>query len=45
MMAPPTPWTARKNTIQASARLPLGVSPHSADAPANTITPSVTILR
>jgi hypothetical protein len=45
MIAPPRPWTARKITIHASARLPFGVSPHSADAPANTMTPSVTIVR
>ncbi len=45
MMAPPTPWITRKNTIHASARLPLGVSPPSTDAPAKTITPIVTIFR
>lgn len=45
MIAPPTPCTTRNATIHASAALPLGVSPHSADAPANTITPSVTIFR
>jgi hypothetical protein len=45
MIAPPSPWTARKITIQASANDPFGVSPHSAEAAANTITPSVTILR
>jgi len=44
MIAPPTPWKARKITIQASAKLPFGVSPHSAEAAANTITPSVTIF-
>ena len=35
---------ARNSTIQASARLPVGVSPHSADAPANTMTPRMTIF-
>ncbi len=45
MIAPPAPWITRKVTIHASARLPLGVSPHIAEAPANTITPSVTIRR
>jgi hypothetical protein len=45
MIAPPTPCTARNSTIHASARLPLGVSPHSAEAAANTMTPSVTIFR
>ncbi len=43
MIAPPTPWMARKMTIQVCAMLPVGVSPHMADAPANTITPSVTM--
>ncbi len=43
MIAPPTPWITRNVTIQASARLPVGVSPHIADAAAKTITPSVTI--
>ena len=42
--APPAPWTARKVTIHASARLPLGVRPHNADAPAKTITPITTIF-
>ena len=45
MIAPPAPWTTRKVTIQASATLPVGVSPHMADAPAKMITPSTTILR
>ncbi|HWG14747.1 MAG TPA: hypothetical protein VG268_15870 [Streptosporangiaceae bacterium] len=45
MIAPPAPWTTRKATIHASARLPLGVSPHSAGAAAKMITPSVTIFR
>ena len=45
MIAPPTPCTTRKSTIHASANEPFGVSPHSADAPANTMTPSVTIRR
>ena len=45
MIAPPTPWTARNVTIHASARLPFGVSPHSAEAPAKMMTPSVTIRR
>ncbi len=45
MIAPPAPCKTRKATILASARSPLGVRPHSAEAPANTITPSVTILR
>ena len=44
MIAPPKPWTARKITIHASAKLPFGVSPHSAEAPANTMMPSVTIF-
>ena len=45
MIAPPAPWTTRNVTIHASARLPVGVSPHIAEAPANTITPSVTMRR
>ena len=45
MIAPPAPCTTRKITIHASAMLPLGVRPHSADAAANTMTPSVTIFR
>ena len=45
MIAPPAPWMARKVTIQASARLPFGVSPHMAEAAAKTMTPSTTILR
>ncbi len=45
MIAPPAPWTTRNVTIHACATLPFGVSPHIAEAPANTITPSVTILR
>ena len=45
MMAPPAPWTTRKVTIHASARLPLGVRPHMADAPAKTMTPRITIFR
>jgi hypothetical protein len=45
MIAPPRPWTTRKATIQVSARLPRGVRPHNADAPAKTITPSTTIRR
>ncbi len=45
MIAPPAPWTTRKVTIHASAMLPLGVSPHIAEAAAKTTTPSVTILR
>ena len=44
MIAPPTPWITRKVTIQASAELPSGVSPHMPEAAANMITPSVTIL-
>ena len=44
MIAPPAPCTTRKVTIHASARLPLGVSPHSAEAVAKMITPSVTIF-
>ena len=44
MIAPPAPWTARNVTSHASARLPFGVSPHSAEAPAKTITPSTTIF-
>ena len=43
-MAPPAPCMARKVTIHASAALPVGVKPHSADAPANTMTPSTTIF-
>ena len=45
MMAPPAPWTARKATIHASAKLPFGVRPHIADAAAKTMTPSTTIFR
>ena len=45
MMAPPNPWTARKVTIQASAKLPFGVRPHMAEAPAKTTTPMVAIFR
>ena len=45
MIAPPAPCTTRNVTIHASARLPFGVSPHIADAPAKMTTPSVTILR
>ena len=45
MIAPPAPWMTRKTMIQASARLPFGVSPHRVDAPANVITPIVTIFR
>ena len=45
MIAPPAPWMTRNVTIQASARLPLGVSPHIVEAPAKTITPMVTIFR
>ncbi len=44
MIAPPAPWTTRKVTIQASANVPFGVRPHMAEAAANTMTPSVTIL-
>ncbi len=44
MIAPPAPCTTRKATIHASARLPFGVSPHSAEAVAKMITPIVTIL-
>ena len=43
MIAPPAPCATRNATIHASARLPFGVSPHSADAPANTATPRITI--
>ena len=35
MIAPPTPWMARNTTIQASAKLPLGVSPHMPMPPRN----------
>jgi hypothetical protein len=45
MIAPPRPWTTRKATSHVSAIPPLGVAPHSAEAPAKTITPRVTILR
>ena len=45
IIAPPAPWMTRKTMIHASARLPFGVSPQSVDAPANMITPIVTILR
>jgi hypothetical protein len=44
MIAPPAPWTTRKVTIHASARLPLGVRPHMAEAPAKMMTPSTTIF-
>ena len=45
MIAPPAPCTARNATSHASAALPRGVAPHSADAPAKMITPSTTIRR
>ena len=45
MIAPPAPCSARNATSQVSAAAPLGVAPHSADAPAKMITPSTTILR
>ncbi len=45
MIAPPAPCRTRNVTIHASATLPVGVSPHIADAAAKRITPSVTILR
>ncbi len=45
MMAPPAPWTTRNVTIQASARQPLGVSPHIVEARAKTMTPRTTIFR
>ena len=45
MSAPPRPCTARNVTSHASAALPRGVAPHSADAPAKMITPSTTIVR
>jgi hypothetical protein len=45
MMAPPRPWTARKVTIHASARLPLGVSPHRVELTAKMTTPRTAILR
>ena len=38
-------WMTRKMISHASAKDPLGVSPHSADAPAKTMTPIVTIFR
>ncbi len=44
MIAPPTPWITRNVTIQASAKLPSGVSPHIPEAAAKMITPSVTIF-
>src|SRR6516162_2154529 len=45
MIAPPAPCTARNATSHASAAPPLGVRPHSADAPAKMITPSTAIRR
>ena len=45
MIAPPAPWITRNATIHPSARLPFGVRPHSAEEPAKTTTPSVTIVR
>ena len=45
MMAPPAPCSARNAISHASAADPLGVSPHSADAPAKISTPSTTIRR
>ena len=45
MIAPPAPCTARNATSHASAAPPVGVAPHSADAPAKMITPSTTIRR
>ncbi len=43
--AAPTPWMTRKVTIQASAADPVGVAPQSAEAAANTTTPTSTIVR
>ena len=43
--APPAPCTTRKPTIHASATLPLGVSPHMAEAPAKMMTPRVHMRR
>ena len=45
MMAPPRPWMARKVTIHASARPPLGVRPHMAEAPAKMRIPTTVIRR
>ena len=45
MIAAPAPWITRKKIIQASAMSPVGVAPHSAEAPANMITPIVTMRR
>ena len=39
MRAPPTPWTTRNVTIQASAMEPVGVKPQRVDATTKTITP------
>ena len=45
MSAPPAPWTMRHVTSHGSARLPVGVRPHSSEAVPKTATPSVTMRR
>ncbi len=44
MIAPPAPCTTRKVTIHASAADPVGVSPHSVEAPTKTMTPMTHIF-
>ena len=39
------PWSTRKKMIQLSPMLPVGVRPQNTEAPANPITPMVTIRR
>ena len=45
MIAAPAPWITRNTIIQTSPASPVGVAPHSAEAPAKTITPIVTMRR
>ncbi len=45
MIAAPAPWMTRKVISHASAILPSGVAPHSAEAPANTTIPMRTMRR
>ena len=43
--AAPAPCTTRKKMSQASATSPVGTSPQSVDAPANTTTPITSMRR
>ena len=45
IIAAPAPWITRKVIIQASAPEPVGVAPQSAEAVANTTTPTSTMRR